>query len=224
MKKNEALFRAVGEVGDDLIARAEQPVQKKNIVWLRWTALAACCALIVGIAAFAHLTFGRNKTAASIASTNSPAMLESASDEVSAPESAEAADEEAAFDFEAGDNSIMMEAPAESAPAENGPVEAPALDGKEDASDGLSEGYAKGALSDAPSFTFAGVRYVQAEEAGAVLRPGEQLGVVDESSDSTLIGCALYVCEGADPSDSVLLLLDGEYLLFRNAETLSPAE
>ena len=30
MKKKEALFRAIGGVGDDLIARAEQPVSKKN--------------------------------------------------------------------------------------------------------------------------------------------------------------------------------------------------
>ena len=44
MKKKEALFRAIGGVGDDLIARAEQPVSKKNPVWLRWTALAACSA------------------------------------------------------------------------------------------------------------------------------------------------------------------------------------
>ena len=36
MKKKEALFRAIGGVGDDLIARAEQPVSKKNTVWLRW--------------------------------------------------------------------------------------------------------------------------------------------------------------------------------------------
>lgn len=39
MKKKEALFRAIGGVGDDLIARAEQPVSKKNTVWLRWTAM-----------------------------------------------------------------------------------------------------------------------------------------------------------------------------------------
>ena len=53
MKKKEALFRAIGGVGDDLIARAEQPVSKKNTVWLLWTALAACCALVACIAAYA---------------------------------------------------------------------------------------------------------------------------------------------------------------------------
>lgn len=232
MKKNEALFRAVGEVGDDLIARAEQPVQKKNVVWLRWTALAACCVLIVGIAAFARLTLDGAKSASAVtdvAGTNQAALPESYSAESSAPESVEAVEEEAvaeetAPDFKANGNSVMMEEPAESAPAESAPIESPAQGGAEDSSESLSEGYTKRSLSDAPSFTFAGVQYVQTEEPGTALQPGEQLGVVEESSDNTLLGCEIYACGDSDPSHSVLLLLDGEYLLFRNAETLSPAE
>ena len=62
---SEKIFRAVGDVGDDLIVRTDIPMKKKrNVIWLRWTALAACCVLIVGIAAFARLVLGGAKSAA----------------------------------------------------------------------------------------------------------------------------------------------------------------
>ena len=48
--------------------------------------------------------------------------------------------------------------------------------------------------------------------------PGERLGTVEESDVSELIGCAVYACDGAEPSYRVLLLLDGEYLLFEHTE------
>lgn len=202
MKKKEALFRAIGGVGDDLIARAEQPVSKKNTVWLRWTAMAACCALVACIAVFAHLTFGQSKSTDSVANMKQSAMqAESFSVESSAPESAEAVEEETAI------------------AADEVPMEAPAGAAEED-----SHSFMKGALFDAPSFTFAGIQYVQAEEADAEPQPGELLGRVEESDSEALTGCEIYACEGFDPADRVLLLLDGEYLLFRNAETLSPAE
>lgn len=216
MKKKEALFRAIGGVGDDLIARAEQPVSKKNTVWLRWTAMAACCALVAGIAAFAHLTFGQSKSTDSVANMNQSAMqAESFSVESSAPESAEAVEEEAAI--------AADEAPMETEQPEEAPMEAPAVTA-EAASEEDSHSFMKGALFDAPSFTFAGIQYVQAGDDGAEPQPGELLGRVEESDAESLTGCEIYACEGFDPADRVLLLLDGEYLLFRNAETLSPAE
>lgn len=213
MKKKEALFRAIGGVGDDLIARAEQPVSKKNTVWLRWTAMAACCALVACIAAFAHLTFGQSKSTDSVANMKQSAMqAESFSVESSAPESAEAVEEEAAI--------AADEAPMETEQPEEAPMEAPA----EAASEEDSHSFMKGALFDAPSFTFAGIQYVQAGDDGAEPQPGELLGRVEESDAESLTGCEIYACESFDPADRVLLLLDGEYLLFRNAETLSPAE
>lgn len=216
MKKKEALFHAIGGVGDDLIARAEQPVSKKNTVWLRWTALAACCALVAGIAAFAHLTFGQSKSTDSVANMNQSAMqAESFSVESSAPESAEAVEEETAI--------AADEAPMETEQPEEAPMEAPAVTA-EAASEEDSHSFMKGALFDAPSFTFAGIQYVQAGDDGAEPQPGELLGRVEESDAESLTGCEIYACEGFDPADRVLLLLDGEYLLFRNAETLSPAE
>lgn len=213
MKKKEALFRAIGGVGDDLIARAEQPVSKKNTVWLLWTALAACCALVACIAAFAHLTFEQPKSTDSVANMNQSAMqAESFSVESSAPESAEAVEEETAI--------AADEAPMETEQPEEAPMEAPA----EAASEEDSHSFMKGALFDAPSFTFAGIQYVQAGDDGAEPQPGELLGRVEESDAESLTGCEIYACESFDPADRVLLLLDGEYLLFRNAETLSPAE
>ena len=52
MTKQEKLFRAIGFVGDDLITRADQPVEKRrsNVYWIKWAALAACCVLVIGLA------------------------------------------------------------------------------------------------------------------------------------------------------------------------------
>ena len=52
--RQEKLFRAIGYVGDDLIQRADAPAQaerKQLAVWIKWAALAACCALVIGLAA-----------------------------------------------------------------------------------------------------------------------------------------------------------------------------
>ena len=51
-EQSEKLFRAIGDVGDDLIAQADAPVKKAPRVWVKWAALAACCALVIGAAAF----------------------------------------------------------------------------------------------------------------------------------------------------------------------------
>ena len=49
--REEKLFRAIGDVGDDLIARADEPVQKKQPVrWAGIAALAACCLIAVELA------------------------------------------------------------------------------------------------------------------------------------------------------------------------------
>lgn len=53
-EQQEKLFRAIGYVGDDLIQRADAPAQaerKQPAVWIKWAALAACCALVIGLAA-----------------------------------------------------------------------------------------------------------------------------------------------------------------------------
>ena len=67
-EQSEKLFRAIGDVGDDLIARADAPVKKAPRVWVKWAALAACCALVIGAAAFVVPMFRAGSTAPETAS------------------------------------------------------------------------------------------------------------------------------------------------------------
>mgnify|MGYP004465960887 CR=1 FL=1 len=123
--REEKLFRAIGDVGDDLIARADEPVQKKKPVrWAGLAALAACCLIAVGLARL--VTMGMGNTA------DSPAAMDTA-----APETAmmQAAEEEAksgsaengALKSEGADDMMDAaandaEAPAEEAEAEDAAV------------------------------------------------------------------------------------------------------
>ncbi len=93
---NVKLFRAVGGVGDDLIARADEPVAKTgDKMWYRIAALAACAALVIGVGAFVLPNF-RAKSAAPAAQSmaaEETGIAEEAADEtdVEAPTSEEAA-------------------------------------------------------------------------------------------------------------------------------------
>ena len=62
-EQTEKIFRAIGDVGDDLIERADRPVRKHAQVWVKWAALAACCALVIGAAAFIVPMFHAGSTA-----------------------------------------------------------------------------------------------------------------------------------------------------------------
>ena len=208
--KHETIFRAVGEIGDDLIARADAPVQKHKTVWLRWAAMAACCALIIGAAAFAGLVLrgagsSAPETAMQAYDTNgiaaeAPRSSESGTDAYDSTTDAA----ESGTDLKSEPSSTAdsdFEAPAEAAPEDIAPEE-------ESPADTANALY---------SFSFGGILYVQAD--GIEPLPGELLGTVEESDFPELIGCQVYACDGAEPSYRVLLLLDGEYLTFRNAES-----
>ena len=94
-EQTEKIFRAIGDVGDDLIERADRPVRKHAQVWVKWAALAACCALVIGAAAFIVPMFHAGSTAPETASLSvdaAPAETEPAAQEM---ETAEAAPEEA---------------------------------------------------------------------------------------------------------------------------------
>ena len=198
---SEKLFRAVGDVGDDLIARADIPAKKKhNVIWLRWTALAACCVLIVGIAAFAHLVLGGAKSAAP-ENTASQSTADCA-----AP--AEAQDYKSEPDFEL---------PAESAPAEaeESPAEMPAEDSVDSITDS-KEGLAESAAL--RTIVFDGRSYTELSGEKADFQPGERLGSVESSADAVLTGCEVYACEGVAPESRVLVLLNGAYLAFECTE------
>ena len=204
---SEKLFRAVGDVGDDLIARADIPAKKKhNVIWLRWTSLAACCVLIVGIAAFARLVLGGAKSAAP-ENTASQSTADCA-----AP--AEAQDYKSESDFESS-------AEAEESPAEEIPVEAepPAEMPAEDSVDSITdskEGLAESAAL--RTIVFDGRSYTELSGEKADFQPGERLGSVESSADAVLTGCEVYACEGVAPESRVLVLLNGAYLAFECTE------
>ena len=91
-EQSEKLFRTIGDVGDDLIARADAPVKKVPRVWVKWAALAACCALVIGAAAFVVPMFHAGSSAPETASapTADTAALEAPAEEEMTLEAAEA--------------------------------------------------------------------------------------------------------------------------------------
>ena len=91
-EQSEKLFRAIGDVGDDLIAQAGAPVKKAPRVWVKWAALAACCALVIGAAAFVVPMFHAGSSAPETASapTADTAALEAPAEEEMTLEAAEA--------------------------------------------------------------------------------------------------------------------------------------
>ena len=91
-EQSEKLFRAIGDVGDDLIARADAPVKKVPRVWVKWAALAACCALVIGAAAFVVPMFHAGSSAPETASapTADTAALEAPAEEEMTLEASEA--------------------------------------------------------------------------------------------------------------------------------------
>lgn len=215
--KHEKLIRAVGEVGDDLIARAQQPAEKKKVVWLRWTALAACCVLIVGAAAFAR-TLLRGLSSKTTAAENSASYVMEAPR--SAPQSAQdfAAEAPEEFSEDAEAETPEAEAPAESAPAPNDA----AIPAEEPSEEKLpSDGMDTTAQSAVRTLRFGGMLYIEASSDGAELLPGEALGIVEESDFAELNGCEVCACGDEDPADRILILLDGVYLPFENAERAS---
>lgn len=211
--KGEKLFRAVGQVGDDLIARAEKTPARQVSRWRPLAALAACCVLIVGIAALTLPSWlGSSKTA----STAAPA----AAAEESASARAYSEDilvESAAPEAEFEEYATAQEAPAMEAPAADAPAE--------DATG--SSAKAQAAEAGAPDgdwIVFGGQYYVLApandpahlaSEGGDGEARGAQLGTVDDSSDGALIGCAVYAYPDAD---CVLVECEGEFVLYRAAE------
>lgn len=213
--KGEELFRAVGQVGDDLIARAEKTPARLVSRWKPLAALAACCVLLVGIAALTLPNWlGSSKTA----STAAPA----AAAEESASARAYSEDilvESAAPEAEFEEYAAAQEAPAMEAPAADAPAEDAAA---EEARGGDAK--AQAVAPEGDWIVFGGQYYILApandpahlagEEGDGEAR-GAQLGTVNDSSDGALIGCAVYAYPDAD---CVLVEYEGEFVLYRAAE------
>ena len=201
--KGEQVFRAVGQVGDDLIARAEKMPARQTARWKPLAALAACCVLIVGIAALTLPRWIGNKAANTTAAAEARAYSEDVLVESAAPET----------EFE-------EYAPAEAAP----PMDAPAADAPAaGASEQSARAQAEAGAPDGDWIVFGGQYYTLAAANDEAHTAGEsdgevrgaRLGTVDDSKDATLTGCAVY----AYPADGcVLVEQDGEYLLYRAVE------
>ena len=111
--RQEKLFRAIGYVGDDLIQRADAPAEtrRSSAPWIKWAALAACCVLVISLAA--RLPLLQMKTASPAPEA---ADLQASESTAAAEEKAEAPDmtEEAAAEApaEAEDNTAGARAPS----------------------------------------------------------------------------------------------------------------
>ena len=116
-EQQEKIFRAIGFVGDDLIQRADAPVERQIVktAWIKWAALAACCVLVIGLAS--RLPLLGAKTESSAPETASM-MLDSTTSTTEAKSEAPQMTEETAAE----------EAPAE---AEEAPAEEPAAENRE---------------------------------------------------------------------------------------------
>ena len=209
--KGEELFRAVGQVGDDLIARAEKTPARQASRWKPFVALAACCVLLVGIAALVLPGWlGSSKSAdtaapAAAAEENARAYSEDILVESAAPEA----------EFE--EYATAQEAPAMEAPAADAPAE--------DATGSSAKAQAvETGAPDGDWIVFGGQYYILAPandpahpagEGGDGEARGAQLGTVDDSSDGALTGCAVYAYPDAD---CVLVECEGDYILYRTAE------
>ena len=216
--KGEELFRAVGQIGDDLIARAEKAPARQASRWRPLAALAACCVLLVGIAALVLPGWlGSSKSAdtaapAAAAEENARAYSEDILVESAAPEA----------EFE--EYAAAQEAPAMEAPAMEAPTaDAPAEDAAAEEARG-SDAKAQAVAPEGDWIVFGGQYYILAPandpahpagEGGDGEARGAQLGTVDDSSDGALIGCAVYAYPDAD---CVLVECEGEYILYRAAE------
>lgn len=211
--KGEELFRAVGQVGDDLIARAEKTPARQASRWRPLAALAACCVLLVGIAALVLPSWlGSSKsadTAAALAEDHDSARAYSEDILV----------ESAAPEAEFEEYAAAQEAPAMEAP----PADAPAEDAAAEEARG-GDAKAQSVAPEGDWIVFGGQYYILAPandpahpagEGGDGEARGAQLGTVDDSSDGALIGCAVYAYPDAD---CVLVEREGEYILYRAAE------
>lgn len=214
--KGEQVFRAVGQVGDDLIARAEKIPARQTVRWKPLAALAACCVLIVGIAALTLPNWlGSNKAADTTA-----AAREAAPQAAMAEDAAEARAYSEDVLVEAAAPETEVESPAAEAPAMDAPAaDAPAAG----ASEQSARAQAEAGAPDGDWIVFGGQYYTLAAANDEAHTAGEsdgeargaRLGAVDDSKDAALTGCAVY----AYPADGcVLVERDGEYLLYRAVE------
>jgi len=176
--KQEVLFRALGDVGEDLIHMAE--TRKFRNQWKKWASLAACLVLIVSLSALVLPYFPMGCGASmqkeeAAAAPEAPAAMEEAAPEM---EEAPAEDQMKMESTTEESAPVEEEAPAEAAPEGSG-----ALDTVPE-----SEG--------ASVFTVCDTIYYLSDWVGAPEETprdlGDYLGDVTDADDPALIGCPVY--------------------------------
>ena len=188
----ESLFRAVGLVGDDLVREAAAPVKKRRSrAWIGWTALAACCAIVIYVAAASQLFragSSAKSTGAAVASapaeadattqTAAAAQTQEEFAAASAASSANAAPEMAGTAGSAAQTGALVWNGARYAPAPDSDPNRPASEGLE-------------ALA------------------------GEKLGTVESADDAGYVGDEVYAYRGFEASQYVLVVHEGVYSLYK---------
>lgn len=177
--KMEYLFRALNDVGDDLIHMAEY--RKFPNQWKKWVSLAACLVLIVSLSAVVLPYFpmgcGASMQKEEMAATEAPAAME---------EKAEAPAEEAPATKE---ESVMEEESTAEEPEEEEAAEE-ATDEKAGALDTLPNSQS------VRRFTVCSTIYYLNDRIGLIGEEpkelGDYLGDVTDADDPDLIGCPVY--------------------------------
>ena len=184
--KKEFLFRALGEVGDDLIHMAEH--RKFSSQWKKWVSLAACFVLIISLSALV-LPYFPMGCGSSMKEEAAPAATEDTP--VAEEEKAEAPAEEAPAAEE--------EAPAEDAkmePQEEKATEETVPDTEAGVTDGVQDNLGVTQLTVCSTIYY--LPDVLLEDAYIDGKPGslgEYIGDVTDSDDESLIGCAVYAVQ-----------------------------
>lgn len=190
--KKEFLFRALGDVGDDLLHMAEH--KKFPNQWKKWVSLAACLVLVVSLSVLVlpYFPMGCGASSESAApEAEAPAATENA-----APEEEEAAAEEApAEEAPAAEEEAPAEEEAveEGAPAE----EVPDLESgtEEEAAETADGGQAQPVTQLTVCSTIYYLPDVLLEDAYVDGKPGSlgtYIGDVTDSDDERFIGCPVY--------------------------------
>ncbi len=186
--KEEKLFRAIGDVGGDLIDMAEKATFAPSR-WRRWGSVAACLAVLAGLAALAlpYVTGSgdEDSTEVVLEAKLGAAREEFAADTTEAPAEAESAEEESAE--------------AES----DGAVKAGLTD-----KDGLIDKDGIDASSSREQLIFDGViYYVEAlySDEEAMTQLGAYLGTVEDADEEAYIGDRIYMKSGSDEQDGLPL-------------------
>jgi len=209
--KQEKLFRALGDIGADLVEKAETKTFRPK-QWRRWGALAACLALVLCLTAVAvpYLRTMEKSAEGTDGFYTYGQSLESATD-ICVPESeAPGADKEEVGGSEPQDQKPAQEEQKpmeeEQKPMEEEPpsMDAPCEDSAETPMDERQE-----------TVVFDGRKYDVTERYGLDALPesdiGEYLGVTENASNEDWIGCEVYAWR-TNGRKAILVKVEGEYL------------